>query len=50
MCNIFKDDEFYFESVRKHADEQYRRSFNQKKQHQEEMTEKLSKYGKNEPY
>ena len=44
------DDEFYFESVRKHADEQYRRAFNQKKQHQEEMTEKLSKYGKTEPY
>jgi hypothetical protein len=31
-------------------DKQYRQEFDQRKQHQEEMTEKLSKYGKTEPY
>ena len=44
------DDEFYFESIRKHTSQQYRDLQDQRKQHQEQITEKLSKYGKTEPY
>jgi hypothetical protein len=44
------DDEFYYDSMRKHVDAQDLKYNNQQKKAHEELTQKLSKYGKTEIY